>query len=474
MAGRNKSKNKVRIKYFHDQSDHLPLVQGTIIIPTDTVNPVGDTVFSDDFEAGNLNNWTASGETGWRADRFDENSNPPDHSYLNRVAEADNCDTECTITKTTALDMTDYDDEYLQFYRFIDSSLDNTEYLKLEVYNGTGWTDLDIWQPEYFDDDDTWYLESYSLSEYTDVTDFSIRFSAKMSSSSEEVAVDDVRIIATRPGSDGNGGGGGSPAPAPTDTIPPVITAPADKTFEATGAQTVLDSSQIGTATATDNNGSPTITGNAPDSYPLGQTVITWTATDSAGNSASATQTVTVRDTTPPAVTSPGNHIAEATGILTALGAADYGTASAYDLVDASPHIANDAPASFLLGATTVTWTATDSSGNAASTTHIVTVRDTTPPTMTVPEDMSFELVRRMTILTPDDYGIAIAFDLVDVTPYITSNATGLFPPGNTTILWTATDSAGNSATDTQIITIMRDSSSEDNDGTHSHLPFRP
>ena len=84
------------------------------------------------------------------------------------------------------------------------------------------------------------------------------------------------------------------------DTIPPVLSVPNDVIAEATGSTTTVS---IGSATATDNvtpPGSITITSDAPTSYPLGTTTVTWTATDEAGNIASATQNVTVEDTTAP------------------------------------------------------------------------------------------------------------------------------------------------------------------------------
>lgn len=49
----------------------------------------------------------------------------------------------------------------------------------------------------------------------------------------------------------------------------------------------------LGTATAVDACGSVTITNNAPAKFPLGQTTVTWTARDSAGNTSVATQIVT-------------------------------------------------------------------------------------------------------------------------------------------------------------------------------------
>ena len=86
------------------------------------------------------------------------------------------------------------------------------------------------------------------------------------------------------------------------DTTPPVLTVPADVTFEA-DAQ-CLASGDIGMATATDiGDPSPDISNDSTDTYQLGDNVVIWTATDDSGNSASASQHITVIDVTPPTIT---------------------------------------------------------------------------------------------------------------------------------------------------------------------------
>lgn len=81
------------------------------------------------------------------------------------------------------------------------------------------------------------------------------------------------------------------------DTIAPEITqAPSDLTVDATGALTQV---ALGTLVATDAaNPDPVVTNNAPvdDFFPVGTTVVTWTATDASGNWASHDQTVTVTE----------------------------------------------------------------------------------------------------------------------------------------------------------------------------------
>ncbi len=104
------------------------------------------------------------------------------------------------------------------------------------------------------------------------------------------------------------------------DTTPPMITAPANIIANNTAGQC---SAQVnpGTATGTDNLPGVVVSGIRNDgialteAYPLGVTTITWTATDAAGNTTSALQTVTVTNPAP-VVTLTG----PATGAVSAVG----------------------------------------------------------------------------------------------------------------------------------------------------------
>jgi hypothetical protein len=93
------------------------------------------------------------------------------------------------------------------------------------------------------------------------------------------------------------------------DTTPPTLTAPADITKEATAPLTPV---ALGTATAVDLvDGPVAVSNNAlAAGFPVGTTLVTWTAVDGHGNRATATQRVTITDTTPPTATltlTPGN-----------------------------------------------------------------------------------------------------------------------------------------------------------------------
>ena len=231
------------------------------------------------------------------------------------------------------------------------------------------------------------------------------------------------------------------------DTTPPSITAPADKTVE--GNTIGGYSGSIGEATASDIvDDSPVVTNNAPSFFPLGDTTVTWTAKDASGNSATATQKVTVVDTTPPSITAPAGKTVEGNTVGGANGVS-LGTPTVLDIVDSSPTVTNDAPSFFPLGDTTVKWTATDASGNSASAIQTITVVDTTPPAITVPATLTVLVNEPKSEF--DKTGSAT--DIVDANPILTNNAPSVFPAGITTVTWTATDASGNIAHATTVVT---------------------
>ncbi|OLD30521.1 MAG: hypothetical protein AUI62_01215, partial [Thaumarchaeota archaeon 13_1_40CM_2_39_7] len=167
----------------------------------------------------------------------------------------------------------------------------------------------------------------------------------------------------------------------PNDKTPPSITAPSDMTVEAAG---VLTSISIGQATATDDTGIASITNNSPQKFPLGTTMVTWTALDNGGNVAKTIQKITVVDTTTPVLTAPQPVTVEAKN--PDHNVIDLGLPSVNDAVGVES-VTNDAPPYFALGQTTVTWTARDASGNDATAKQIVTVKDTTSPIIHAPSD---------------------------------------------------------------------------------------
>jgi hypothetical protein len=184
---------------------------------------------------------------------------------------------------------------------------------------------------------------------------------------------------------------------------------------------------------------------DAPDSFGTGLTTVTWTATNDDGQFATATQDVTVVDTTPPIF----DGLPLAPVPLASCGPATLTLPTATDACGGDVTITGDAPMSFGLGTTSVTWTATDAAGVPATATQDVVVTDTTPPTFDlVPADLTTG-----TCSAPP-LGAAAATDDCGGTVTITNNAPAKFPLGTTVVTWTARDARNNARTATQRVTV--------------------
>ena len=96
--------------------------------------------------------------------------------------------------------------------------------------------------------------------------------------------------------------------------------------------------------------------------------------------------------------------------------------ATASDICDAAPTVTSDAPATFPLGTTTVTFMAIDASGNKSTATTTVTVVDTTKPTITT------SLLTPATLWPVNHNMIAVGTisvkDICDVKPGVVLNIT--------------------------------------------------
>lgn len=147
------------------------------------------------FDAG-FGNWVMRG-TAWDGDTAPDVY--PVGGSGDPVAHADNCDAEgCWMELAVGLDLRPYSRVRLEFLRHIDSSLDNDEYLYVEVYNGSMWLRLFEWFGDG-DDDDNWHsviveLEQTVGLEIGTLSDFKIRFGTNASSGLEDIYIDDVRV----------------------------------------------------------------------------------------------------------------------------------------------------------------------------------------------------------------------------------------------------------------------------------------
>lgn len=173
-----------------------------------------------------------------------------------------------------------------------------------------------------------------------------------------------------------------------------------------------------------------------------------------------ADQTVSVVDfhlsvqPTPPVLNLPANITTEATSPGGAI--VSY-TASATDAVDGSvaPICTPASGSIFALGVTPVTCSATNNAGYTANGSFTVTVRDTTPPKVTVPANITTEATGSSgaTVTYIDS-----AMDLVDgaVTPACNPASGSTFAVGTTNVTCNATDKAGNTGSGSFNVTISK------------------
>jgi hypothetical protein len=235
---------------------------------------------------------------------------------------------------------------------------------------------------------------------------------------------------------------------AQEDPDAPAITCPADASAECsvTGGVSAGDpqlASFFAGVSATDTcDEQVTIANDAPGLFPLGNTPVSFTATDDALNSSSCLARVIVADTTAPAITCPAPATVECTG-GGGISAADpqlvsfFAGASATDVCDATLDLSNNAPGFLPLGTTPVTFTAGDDSANAGSCSTAVTVADTVAPQISVVLSQSVlwppnhELVPiTAAVSVTDRCDPAVSFQLVSITSSEPENGQG---DGNTT-----------------------------------------
>ncbi len=264
------------------------------------------------------------------------------------------------------------------------------------------------------------------------------------------------------------------------DNNVPVVTAPAPLAVTAPLCADSVPQSDtdiaawLASATATDvEDGDLTgsITNNAPLNFLFGDTLVTFSATDSLGAEGTADSTLTVNETpnTAPEVTAPAPITITVPQGTTSVPATDsaiaafLAAASATDGQDGELEVSNNAPDSFPLGITTVTFSATDACGLTSEATSTVTIQEeagNTAPQLTTPDPITVTAELCAASVPATDPAIAAFLDGAtatdtedgDLTGSITHDAPADFPaavdPGTTTtVTFSVTDSGNPSGT---------------------------
>jgi uncharacterized repeat protein (TIGR01451 family) len=253
------------------------------------------------------------------------------------------------------------------------------------------------------------------------------------------------------------GGGACSFSVTVEDNTPPNITCPGNITVDANAncqavvnysAPTVTDNCSISNVVCSPASGS---------TFSLGQTTVSCTATDNAGNTGLCSFSVTVVDNTAPQLTAcPANIVTNTSAGLCARDVS-FPAPTATDNCDGSRTV-TCAPASgssFGLGQTTVTCSASDTHGNTNSCSFTVTINDTQAPIITCPGNITSNVAGGVT-------SAIVTYETPSATDNCSSNVgVNCAPPsgstfalGTTNVTCTATDTANNTGSCSFSVTV--------------------
>ncbi len=236
--------------------------------------------------------------------------------------------------------------------------------------------------------------------------------------------------------------------PPVVDTTPPTITILGTNPITLEALSSYSDEG----ATLDEENATLAQSGEV-NTTKVGVYTITYRAVDSSGNVAEANRTVNVVDTTKPTLTLNGNASLTLTkgSVYSELGAV------ATDSVDGELNVSisgsvdtsND-------GTYTLTYKATDKSGNEATTTRSVSVYTpyTPPPADTTPPVITLNGANPVNFYVGDSYSDAGATTnegTINTSGSVDTNTAGVY-----TITYSATDSSGNTATKTRTVNVLK------------------
>ena len=237
------------------------------------------------------------------------------------------------------------------------------------------------------------------------------------------------------------------------DQVLPTISCGADIQLSADANNCYASGVSLTDPATSDNCGIQSILNDAPTNFPIGVTDVTWTVTDSAGNTATCVQVVTVVDDIDPVIS--------CTGAITISTDIDNCFASGVNIPEPTnsdncsiQSVTNDAPSTLPIGDTNVTWTATDSSGNTAICTQIITVIDDIDPIITCSDNVVVNVDANQCAASGVVLLDPVTFDNCGIQS-ITNNAPTNYPLGVTNVTWTITDNSNNTVTCIQVVTVL-------------------
>jgi gliding motility-associated-like protein len=244
------------------------------------------------------------------------------------------------------------------------------------------------------------------------------------------------------------------------DFTPPNLVCPMDVVIPADSAACIA-TYLLAPAQATDVcSGIMSVVSNKTDSiYATGPTVVTFTATDDAGNSATCSMTVTVQGDALPQLTNcpPNVTVGVTTAVCSA--AVSWNLPQAFNPCDGmnlNVEASDTSGTVFPLGDSVVTFLAFNISGDTVMCSFTVSVRDSLPPSVSCPSDYTVQ-ADSAACSTFLDFDLPIGADNCDQNITLVGSAQpgDEFFVGVTPVTFTGTDASGNADSCTFMVTVF-------------------
>ncbi|MAD60101.1 MAG: hypothetical protein CMH49_01125, partial [Myxococcales bacterium] len=253
------------------------------------------------------------------------------------------------------------------------------------------------------------------------------------------------------------------------DAEAPSLTAPADLSTATDVDLCSASGLSLGNAVVSDNCAGLGATSNdAPNVFNLGANSVNWTVRDAAGNTQTASQTVTVLDQQAPTLSAlapvnASNDVSACSAVLslnipTVTDNCDQNLTASNNFNQSS-----DASDTYPVGLTNVVWTVTDQGGNSGQTSQNVTVTDNEAPDIVVgaavTQNNDFGVceaqVNGLSATVSDNCAGVSVTHTVNGQSTVGADASGIYPVGTTSITWRVTDQAGTFQVKTQEVTVV-------------------
>ena len=178
--------------FGHGRLDVSAAFQVALLEPAEP-GPAPEVLWNDDF--GSLMQWTQT--AAWEARKPAERA-VPNQAGGNTVAHASRCSAKegCTLKTAEPIDLSEFQNVELSFWRYIDRSIDQGEEMRLEIGTGLAWETIRLWGDA--EGDDQWHNQTLTLPEQWLRSGVYLRLWTNVDSLTEEVEMDDLRLVGFR------------------------------------------------------------------------------------------------------------------------------------------------------------------------------------------------------------------------------------------------------------------------------------